>query len=132
MQKLKLNNVCFTVIGLPPKKDLSYSVWTQSDKINALRKAAFSALGSKKIHLNSSIEILITIFASPDDGDLDNFIGGILDGLQESPPGFQNDSSLFKPKEYIIPDDKFIEKIIAVRCKPSKEKEKSYSVTIIW
>ena len=79
---------------LPPKKGGATSMWgnpTEEPRLIALRKAARSAVGSqpftKRIRLTLRLHVgegfLRKGSADPANfGDLDNFIGGVCDGLQ--------------------------------------------------
>jgi len=76
----------FTVPGLPPRKKGSASVWRQSaevPRLKLLRAAAHEALKGRA-PISENCEIHVLIFAGPNDGDLDSFITGILDGLQKA------------------------------------------------
>jgi len=77
----------FTVPCLPPKKDGASSMWRKDpevDRVIALRLAAEEVLGGRPL-LARDIRLSLTLHLARNDrsvGDLDNFITGVLDGLQ--------------------------------------------------
>ena len=85
--------VTFEVEGLPPRKDGGSPMWEkQFNELSALRERAFEEM--KKLPPNTlfvkNICLVIEVFMdakniqTPRSGDLDNFIGGICDGLMKA------------------------------------------------
>jgi hypothetical protein len=88
-----LPKICFTVNGLPPHKQ-STSIWsdsTQGPLVANLRRQALKAkqnFGITKI-FTSNIKLELDVFATKQIletmGDIDNYIGGVCDGLMPKP-----------------------------------------------
>jgi hypothetical protein len=83
--------VVFDVDGVPPKKDLAWSMWSeeggQRPRVLKLRRAARTAMGDAA-PLDGAIALRVQLHV-PDGqlmavGDLDNFVPGICDGLQRA------------------------------------------------
>lgn len=115
----------FTVPGLPPKKDGASSMWrkpAEIPRIKALRLAAHQAMDGRG-PLHQSIELRVLIFASPRDGDLDNFITGIFDGLQAAHRRAQINLAdwldlpvgALPPQNILFTDDRWVERIAVER-----------------
>ena len=106
---------------LPPKKGAATSMWgnpTEEPRLNALRKKAREAVGSQPftkrirltLHLHVGDGFLRKRSADPGNfGDLDNFIGGVCDGLM-SP---HSNKESFYPSFCAIEDDSEVVKIDA-------------------
>jgi len=83
IQKTDLNSLSFTVKGLPPKKDWANSMWNkgvEQPRLKALRVAAVEAMAGRP-PLDGSLILRLVVHALPEEGDLDNFITGVCDGL---------------------------------------------------
>lgn len=88
----------FWVEGLPPKKDGAQSMWDKPlevQRLKALRVAALEALRLAALQamtdapgfpLEIPVELHLTVRAHPRDGDLDNFVTGVCDGLMAKHP----------------------------------------------
>lgn len=83
----------FRVDDIPPKKDGANSMWgkeAEVGRIISLRKKAFEEMQHQGLSgsIRSRINLEFTLFVPSGQlesiGDLDNFIGGICDGLQKA------------------------------------------------
>ncbi len=77
-----------SIHGLPPRKDGANSMWrkgTELSRLKALRSAVSRALPSP-LPTAASVRLCLRVCASATAGDLDNFIGGICDGLMAAHP----------------------------------------------
>jgi len=75
-----------TVLGLPPKKDGANSMWrkgSEMERVVALRLAASQSMQDYSL-AQTWVHLYVRVYASPTDGDLDNFITGICDGLNDT------------------------------------------------
>jgi len=85
--------VTFTVCDLPPVKSSATSLWTeQFDRVASLRRAVLEALKSSpyvifKEKKPVKVEAMFYINKNTRLSDLDNMLGGVLDGLQTCPSG---------------------------------------------
>ena len=121
-----MGTIRFEVRGeLPPKKDGANSMWsdaTQEPRLIEFRKEAVAAFGKKGSQEPFTKNIQLTLRLDVGDGflrkrsadpgnfgDLDNFIGGVCDGLM-SPRSNKED---FHPSFYAIKDDSQVVKICA-------------------
>ena len=131
----------FNVTGLPPKKDGASSMWckgSEFERLKNLRIAAVQAMGGRS-PATSMIHLYLRLFAAPENGDLDNFITGICDGLMAAHPRTPIDlklwtgiSELAQPNRIICyMDDKLISKITAERL-TSDAHEQHYEVELEW
>ena len=136
--KMKLS---FKVTGLPPKKDGANSMWrkgSEFERLKNLRIAAVQAMGGRS-PATRMIHLCLRLYAAPENGDLDNFITGICDGLMAAHPRTPIDiefwsgiSELAQPNKSICyTDDKLIAKIIAERL-TSDAHDKHYEVELEW
>lgn len=82
----KVSSFRFRVEGLPPQKSEGRSVWWYTDRMKSLRTSAFEASQGALLP-EGAIHIAIKICAPIDDGDLDNFISGVCDGLMAARRG---------------------------------------------
>ena len=115
------------VDGVPPKKDGANSMWrkgTELRRLKALRVAALKArLEAGDVPPHDGVTIRLRLFASPAEGDLDNFITGICDGLMAAHPSTPIDPALWsdvppdaRPDESILlRDDSLVRRIEAER-----------------
>ena len=80
--------ISFKVDGLPPKKDGANSMWRKGAEIprlKALRTAAYQGMQGHALS-EKAMSLTIRVYATPKDGDLDNFTTGICDGLMAAHP----------------------------------------------
>ncbi len=117
--------VQFLVQGLPPKKDGANSMWrkrAEMPRLKALRIAAAQAM--QGILLQSvPLCLRLHIHAAVFDGDLDNFITGVCDGLMPAhhntpiiPGEWQDVPEAARPNHAIaFRDDSVITQIVAER-----------------
>lgn len=113
---------------------------SEEGRVIALRLAAYQSLLGNIPPLGSGVTLEITIQATPADGDLDNFITGICDGLQAANPKVLSWLDLapwqalpdeIKPDRPVaLRDDRDVSRIIAQRT-PS-EGAPRYEVRISW
>lgn len=105
---------------LPPKKDGANSMWRKPGEIERLIKLRAKAVEvfAGRLPLSESIHVGLSIHLASNSrttGDLDNFITGVLDGLQAAAPGTpwhdmprwnQPDAELCRPDRVVaIVDD---------------------------
>jgi hypothetical protein len=96
--------IAFTVVGVPPRKDLAWSLWSeeggQRPVVLKLRLAARAAMGDHgplvgpitlRVEVHVPAAHLMTV------GDLDNYVSGICDGLQRA-SGKWADATLPEPE----------------------------------
>ena len=125
--------ISFKVTGLPPKKDGANSMWrkgSEFERLRNLRIAAVQAMDGRS-PATSMIHLNLRLYATPENGDLDNFISGICDGLMAAHPRTPIDMTLWddfseqsKPQYAIcFRDDKQITKISAERYPPLGNEE---------
>jgi len=124
---MKLN---FRVENIPPKKDGANSMWNKKSELihlKELRKKAFEAMNGKS-PFDCPLHLKIIINANQKDGDLDNFISGICDGLMAAHPRTPITNELWndlpegaRPRNNIVyQDDSLISKIEAERKEVNK------------
>jgi len=129
----------FVVQGLPPKKDGANSMWrkpTEVQRLKALRQAARQAMPDGAMR-NTPLRLQLCIHASMRDGDLDNFVTGVCDGLmaahQNSPvtiADWQDVPDTIHPQHAIaFHDDAWIMQIVAARVVPQSA-ERFYEVQL--
>jgi len=117
------------VRGLPPKKDGANSMWrreTELASLKALRTAAVAAMQGRPPYTTTPLLLTVRIYATPRDGDLDNFISGICDGLVAAhaqtpidPLAWNDLPETATPQHPIVfLDDALITKIVAERLPP--------------
>jgi len=118
--------VRFEVEGLPPKKDGANSMWhkpTEQTRLLALRIAAKHAMGGQA-PFRSPVALTIRLHALPSDGDLDNFITGICDGLMaaaQNTPACEFWAArpdVDPSKRIALEDDRLVQRIAAERLSP--------------
>jgi len=108
--------ISIKVAGLPPKKDGANSMWRKGieiERLQNLRIAAVQAMNGRS-PTTGLIHLCLRLYAAPENGDLDNFITGICDGLMAAHPRTPIDiefwsgiSELAQPKRNICyMDDK--------------------------
>lgn len=130
----------FAVLGLPPKKDGANSMWrksTERERLKRLRSAAVESMQGRQL-LTKPIHLIVRLYAEPHDGDLDNFITGICDGLmavqQRTPIAMQEWDDIAPAAAPIHPivyrDDKLIARITAERMPPI-DGTKRYEIEIM-
>ena len=133
--------ISFKVDGLPPKKDGANSMWRKGAEIprlKALRTAAYQAMQGNA-PLEISLSLTVRIYASPKDGDLDNFITGICDGFMAAHPQTPIDVEQWidlpvgaRPSNPIVfLDDSVVREIHAERF-PADGNSVHYDVEIEW
>jgi hypothetical protein len=133
--------ISFQVSGLPPKKDGSSSMWrkgSEFERLKVLRIASVRAMGDSPV-ITQTIHLSLVLFASPSEGDLDNFITGICDGLMAAHHQTPIDLALWqdipegaKPQQAICyRDDRQICRISAERFPPDDYGER-YSLELEW
>ncbi len=131
--------VRFTVQGLPPKKDGANSMWrksTEVPRLKALRSVAVQAMQGV-VWQSSPLCLRLRICAAIGEGDLDNFITGICDGLMgahwNTPiiiDEWQDVPEAARPYYAIaFRDDKWIMRIVAERLVPD-DRERFYEVEL--
>ena len=99
------------VKGLPPKKDISLSMWNDKKKPNQIQRLIELRKEAKKkikgiIRKNIVLDLRVYIPKRKNqisEGDLDNYISGICDGLMLADKGVQNISKEFEKYEGIHP-----------------------------
>lgn len=117
--------VRFTVLDLPPKKDGANSMWRKSaevPRLKALRLAAVQAIPGI-VRQSAALCLRLRIHAAVSDGDLDNFITGVCDGLMAAhnntpitPDDWQEMPEAARPNHAIAyRDDCVITQIVAER-----------------
>ncbi|MBX3004463.1 MAG: hypothetical protein KF821_01385 [Anaerolineales bacterium] len=129
----------FTVEGLPPKKYGANSMWrkaTEIPRLIALREKAYEALGGHSSFTGRLKLTLILYSDSNTNGDLDNFITGICDGLMAADGKTPIDeiswpvnSPIHPSKKLIYFDDRDIYEIIAAR-RPSDGNGNHYYIKL--
>ncbi|MDP2924784.1 MAG: hypothetical protein Q8N99_00265 [Nanoarchaeota archaeon] len=76
------------VNGLPPKKDGANSMWNkdlEADRLISLRNEALNKIINKPLKKNLQLNLKIYLkINNKSQGDLDNFITGICDGLMRA------------------------------------------------
>ena len=133
--------ISFNATGLPPKKDGANSMWRKGhefERLRNLRIAAVNAMNDKS-PATSPIHLILRLYATPENGDLDNFITGICDGLMAAHPRTPIDiefwsglPELAQPNRSICyTDDKLISKITAERL-TSDAYDPHYEVELKW
>ncbi|HEU4323049.1 MAG TPA: hypothetical protein VFS21_07835 [Roseiflexaceae bacterium] len=131
----------FSVDGLPPKKDGANSMWRQPDLVErliALRTRAREAMGNLPPQA-SSFHLRVRVEALREEGDLDNFITGICDGLMAAKGNWWHDSprwaeqlAAIRPDQHIAyTDDRWIDRIEAERVAPEGS-QRVYTVELVW
>jgi len=137
---MKSELLSISVPGLPPKKDGANSMWRKPAEIPrliALRRAAHTTMAGRPL-FSEPLEIRIRIHADPADGDLDNFITGIFDGLQAAhirtpidPEAWEALPPAARPREHLVySDDRWISRVTAERLSVETG-GKRYTVDII-
>lgn len=125
------------VLGLPPKKSGSESMWRnprEATRISALRKAARDAIQGQG-PLTTEITLVLKMHLTHNNrwlGDLDTFIAGVCDGLQPMAGNTVPDAALAGEdcREAIgFLDDAFVIRIEAEKCITEGEQD-SYEVEI--
>lgn len=130
------NIVVFKVEGEPPKKDSSISLWTsQLSRVSSLVEAAKKAMINKE-PFSENIIVIVKIYSTQKQSDLDNQLAGILDVLRGWEASFQTnkerndlpeDLKEKAQKPIVYKDDSQIVEIIA-----SKEKsDKNYYIVCV-
>ncbi|MDX1944235.1 MAG: hypothetical protein SFU86_02430 [Pirellulaceae bacterium] len=76
--------------GFPPIKNHAKSMWNDADQLPRLRRLRLALLAAMKGEppLNANIRMVVRVHVGPANtkgtGDLDNYLGGICDGLQSA------------------------------------------------
>lgn len=121
----------FTVKGLPPLKNGGKSVWaTNKVGVDHLREVANNAINEANIKgpLTGFFLFDIKIFMPKDKllvADIDNFVGGIFDALQEPPQGFKSNFP------NIINDDANVVSVSAAKIPLMSDSDEPYYVVTI-
>ena len=132
-----MTSIAFRVEGLPPKKDSGDSIWgknsNQTEQLIMLRKQVCEAMDGRS-PLNRNICLRLCVHVGHGDGrtaDIDNFVGGVCDGLGAAPkniwkclhPSFLKGENLdVHPRKRIaIYDDSRVVKIYAEKIVESGE-----------
>ena len=132
-----MTSIAFRVDGLPPKKDSGDSIWgknsNQTEPLITLKKKAREAMDGRS-PLDGNIRLTLRVHVGRGDdrtADLDNFVGGVCDGLGAAPknvwkylhPSFLKEENLdADPRERIvIYDDSRAVKIYAEKIVESGE-----------
>ena len=109
----RVTRIEFTVEGdLPPKKDGANSMWNKPSEFRRLvrlRSVALQAMDGRT-PLASDIVLELEIRCGGSDGDLDNFITGVCDGLQAASRGTPT-GELWESESPTIRPDRTIAKI---------------------
>lgn len=120
----------FSVEGLPPKKDGAQSMWDKPlevQRLKALRVAALREMRDpSQFPLDVPVELHLTVRAHPRDGDLDNFVTGVCDGLMAKHPraSWNRDAWTDVPEDaaperpLLLRDDALVDRIVAERMQP--------------
>jgi hypothetical protein len=130
----------FKVEGLPPKKDGANSMWQKPSEIprlKALRLVAIAAMQGNIVWESERLILRLRISAHIRDGDLDNFITGVCDGLMGAHANIPRPLQAWldvpdaiHPRHAIVfRDDSLITQIIAQRIEPIAG-ERFYEVEI--
>jgi len=130
------------VNGVPPKKDGASSMWkkpTEVQRIRQLRLAVATALAGRTAP-QGSCRLDLEVQAGRADGDLDNFITGICDGLQPVHPNtpIAPDDWEGLPAEALphyplaLSNDALVDEIRAKRIPPRPGDGLGYRLTIEW
>lgn len=140
-------SVQFEVLGLPPMKDGASSMWCHQpgiDRLIALRRAAQAAFAEAGAQpLDGPVRVTLEVRGVPAlecrSGDLDNFITGVLDGLQAAAPGtpWPDHSSWTSVAAAIQPntpvglvDDAWVVEVVACKRRGVAGEEPMYTVTL--
>lgn len=133
--------ISLKVTGLPPKKDGANSMWrkgSELERLKNLRIAAVQAMDGKS-SATSAIHLKLKLYTGPENGDLDNFITGICDGLMAANPRTPINIELWcgiperahPNKSICYTDDKLVAKITAERL-TSDAHDQHYEVELEW
>lgn len=131
--------VQFTVQGLPPKKDGANSMWrkpSEVPRLKALRSMAVQAMQGV-VWQSRPLRLRLRICAAIGEGDLDNFITGVCDGLMGAHKltpillnEWQDMPEDARPHHVIaFEDDRWIMQIVAERILP-EGRERFYEVEL--
>jgi hypothetical protein len=111
--------------NLPPKKDGANSMWRKPSEVPRLKALRLAAAGAMQgaIWDSTPISLRLSVSASIHQGDLDNFITGVCDGLMGAHGNtpidvndWQDVPELVRPRHAIaFRDDRWIMKIVAER-----------------
>jgi hypothetical protein len=137
----------FRVDDIPPKKDGANSIWgkdTEAPRIISLRKKAFEGMKKQGLSCISSrvslaISLHVPSYQLESIGDLDNFIGGVCDGLQKADARARIHEQFkafagqkIHPSYSLLENDSRIMSIIAQKAKlEPKEEVRSYYTVVI-
>ncbi len=130
-----------SVEGLPPKKDGANSMWRQPalvERLIALRNEASAAMGDRPPQAGP-LHMRVRVEALREEGDLDNFITGICDGLMAAKGEAWRDTirwteqpAAIQPDRHIVyTDDRWIDRIEAERIAPEQGR-RGYTVELVW
>lgn len=115
--------ICYEVEGLPPKYDSASSMWgnqEQAKRLVRLRERVKHELGNDIVFTENIRMFLMMHAKNHRQGDLDNFISGVCNGLMTIPTNanihqlLQNHQQV-GPTWYAIIDDRHIGSISAER-----------------
>lgn len=90
----------FSIQDLPPKKDGANSMWRKHSELVRLGKLRIAAAAAfcGKMPLSKNIHLTLTVHIPTNTrliGDLDNFVTGVLDGLQAAAKNTPWESHVF-------------------------------------
>jgi hypothetical protein len=133
--------ITFSVDDLPPKKDGANSMWRKPmelPRLKALRRAAHTALGGRPIP-SGAVYLTLRVWAYPREGDLDNFLTGICDGLMsahrltpaEAPLWLDVPPEVRPDRTIMLRDDALVTRITAERLAP-EDASRRYELDLEW
>ena len=127
--------------GLPPKKDGANSMWrkgVEMKRLKTLRLVAYQEFNNHSM-IESPIHLTLRVYSLPRQGDLDNFITGICDGLMAIHPLTPIDATDWEDlplearphNKLVFKDDALIDRIEAQRFPPDGP-EPRYQIELDW
>jgi hypothetical protein len=134
------------VTGVPPKKRLEQSLWTNGvevPRVIALRRAAKEKFGGQK-SFSSQVRLRLSVFPTPtkfestQTGDLDDFVSGACDAVQTARntdrfhADFQSpqNQDLDPARPIAITDDRVVVSIVADRFMLREGQESHYLLVL--
>jgi hypothetical protein len=130
-----------TIPGVPPRKDVGHMMWGRSSdlpRLKLLRRIVKEQITTEEPP-EGRVALSLRVFAEISEGDLDNFVGGVCDGLM---PALPNVPSVLRdwpgeppeigPERPIaFTDDKWVSRIFAERL-PVDAEGIRYELAIEW